>query len=289
MKHIHLRFGRIVDILGGQLRQRAKGLLTAPHLIHGQELAVLALGDNGLEIQHGANGRRHGADASAASQVGQIVHGEEGLRTALVLFQPRGDLVHGFALPVEFMGLQHQNALRQRNAQGIHHDHTAFGVALQKLLPGGVDILNGAGQLTGKRREQNIPSRGEHGLKVFLISSGRQQRSHRRGPAPHGIKELLFLSVAAQIVKVFLAVHHVRHIDHIQFQFIHKAKGQVGIRVSKERVRIHSSSLCIPKIKGKYKGVSIRVYCNGFSLEKQRARGEGAGHGDCRVTIHIEQ
>ena len=38
------------------------------------------------------------------------------------------------------MCLQHQNALWQRNAQRVHHNHAALGITLQKLLPGGVDI-----------------------------------------------------------------------------------------------------------------------------------------------------
>ena len=134
------------------------------------------------------------------------------------------------------MCLQHQNALWQRNAQRVHHNHAALGITLQKLLPGGVDILNGAGQLAGKRHEQDIPARGEHGLEVFLVGGGRQQGCDRRGTLAHGVEELLFPAVAAQIVKVFLAVHHIGHVDHVQLQLVYKPKRQIGVRIREECV-----------------------------------------------------
>ena len=43
VQHIHFRLGGIVDVLSGQLRQRAQRLLAAPHLIRGKQLAVLPL------------------------------------------------------------------------------------------------------------------------------------------------------------------------------------------------------------------------------------------------------
>ena len=140
------------------------------------------------------------------------------------------------------MRLEDQNALRRGDTQRIHHDHLALGVLFQKLLAGGIDVVDGAGKLAGERHKQDVLARLEYGFEDLQIGAQRQERGTRRCACAHIVKVLLLFSAAAQIVHVLFAIHNVGHVHHAQVQFIYIAKRQIGIGIGHKYVGIHAIS-----------------------------------------------
>ena len=103
-----------------------------------------------------------------------------------------------------------------------------------------VFLENRAGQLAGKRHEQNVTPLLEAGLKVFHIGGRWQQGRDRNRAGAHVVEVFLLFAAAPQVVKVFLSVQDIGPVHHGHVQFVHIAEGQVGIGVGHKHVGIHA-------------------------------------------------
>ena len=114
-----------------------------------------------LDGEHGAHQGGGGTDAPAPLEVVQIVHSEPVADIALgglrIVPQPGERPARGL-----FPGAQiHQQALAQRGAPGVHHQHLPVGKLLSEIVRGNDGGLIGGREGGGEAQIQNVLSLGK--------------------------------------------------------------------------------------------------------------------------------
>ena len=122
------------DVLIVPLGQGGNGLLHAPALLHGDDLAVLIAHQHGLDVQHRAHKGGGVGEPPRPPQVQQVVHGEHLAHVLAVLAQVEGGLLGPHAHVPHPGGLHHHQALPQRGGLGVHGADLPVRERLTQLL-----------------------------------------------------------------------------------------------------------------------------------------------------------
>ena len=147
--------------LGGQ---GINGGLAATDLGNVDEVTLVVHVKHRLDLQHGANQRRGGADPAAPLQIHQIVYGEPVAQLELVFLHPGVELFQSHAGFFLLAGVPHQQALAQGGAQGIHHQELPVGILFGKFGCRNDRGLIGGGKAGGEGQHQSVVTAGQHRL-----------------------------------------------------------------------------------------------------------------------------
>ena len=230
-------FFRIGSELQHLVHDEGDGLFTAADLVVGGQGAVNSFGNNGFQVQHGADGGGCGGDPSAALEVFQVVHDKVRLGTELVLLQPGGDFLNGFSGTIHLMGFQDQQSHGTGNPQGIHNDELPFRILLEQLFTGTVNRLQGAAELAGESNKEQILFLQDR-LEIIHISRFVQGGGDRNGAVAHGGEITFVIKHLAKIIKVFFAIQGIGHVDDRNVVLLLQVKRQVAVTVCHKNVSL---------------------------------------------------
>ena len=114
---LHLALGQMVGVELGQCLQR---LLPAADLAAGGDMSGGVAPEDGLDIQHGADGGGGAVDPAGGFQKVQIIHGEEVQGVHHFRVQDLSGIPGGFALVPKLRGTDGQQAGAEAGTQGVH-------------------------------------------------------------------------------------------------------------------------------------------------------------------------
>ena len=193
-------------------------------------------GNDGLEVQHGADGGSGGGDTAAALEVLQVIHDEVGLGTELVVLQPGGNFLNGLAGAVQLMSFQNQQGHGTGNPQGVHDDELPLRIVSQELFPGTVNGLQGAAELAGEGNEEQILAFLQDGLKIIHIRRFIQRGGDGNSTVAHSGEVTLVIQHLAEIVKEFPSVQGIGHINDRNVILLFQVKRQVTVAVGHKNI-----------------------------------------------------
>ena len=121
-----------------------------------RQVAVVVHIDDGLDVQHGTDDGGGGADAAAALQVAQVVHGDPVADVQLVLLHPGGQLFDGHAGIALVGSVPDQQTLTQSGAEGVDHVDGALGILFLQFVCGDHRGLMGGAQGGSKGQAEDI-------------------------------------------------------------------------------------------------------------------------------------
>ena len=236
VQHDDGAFFRIGSELQHLVHDEGNGLFVAADLVICREGAVRRFGNDGLKVQHGADGGSGGGDASAALEVLQVVNDEVSLGTKLVLLQPAGDLFNGLAGTVQLMSLQDQQGHGAGNPQGVHHDELPLRILFQQLFPGTVNGLQGAAELAGEGDEEQILSFFKDRLEIIHVGRFIQRGGDRNSSVAHSGEIALVIEHLTEVIKEFPSIQGVGHINDGNIVLLFQVKRQVTVAVGHKNV-----------------------------------------------------
>ena len=140
-----------------------------------------------------------------------------------------------------FKTLEKEDALRQRNIQGIHDDDPAVRIILHQLLRSHADVVIAAAQGGGESDVQNVGAFLQDVLKTFPDDGRIVGHGGREGAFPHFLVKLrgshvLFISIHLISEGIILR-------DDDRLIFGDEIGRQVGIGIGSDLIIFHNSSL----------------------------------------------
>ena len=225
--HVHLSLlGKMGPV---QLRQGLQGLFPAPDLAPGGDMARQVAPEDGLDIQHGADGSGGAADPARGLQEIQIVHGEEIQGVHHFGVQDGAGLGGGLALLPKLCGPDRQQTGAEARAQGIHRMDGPAREFVHQLLrrqPGG---LIGAADARGHAHIDHVQAllqlRPEKALEEMAVEQA--------GLHPGAAAQLIVISLRVEGIDIALvdalpAVHGIVAGQGADIQPLQVLSGQIG-------------------------------------------------------------
>ena len=130
-----LRLGRD-SIFAVTLHKRVNGLAAAANLVHGDDRALLAALEHGLDVQHGGDDRLGVGKPAGAAQIHDVVNGENLVHSPAHIAQRRRRFGKRRAALAHLDGAQHKNALAERGAKRVDELDLAPGKLLTQITCG---------------------------------------------------------------------------------------------------------------------------------------------------------
>ena len=115
--------------------------------------------EQGLDVQHCADGGGGAADPAGAFEKVQVIHGEILQQVHGFFIQNIGGFSGGFALVSQVGGTAGEQSGAESGAQGIHNPHGPLGEILCQLLRRNPGRLDGSADAGGHSHIHHIPSR----------------------------------------------------------------------------------------------------------------------------------
>ena len=229
----------------------ADGLLAAARLFGHAQFAFLIDVQQRLDLQHRADGRRRGGNASAVLEVIKGIDGEPVADFQAVFFHPRGQLFDGQALLLLAGSFADEHRFADGGAEGIHDDQLALRVFLAKFLCAQVGGLQRTRQAGGEAQVEDVFARLERLFKTLAIDHRIDLRCAGKLARPLLGIEMLDGQIAAGAVDIVFAAKLYLHRHKLDFRHAaHQLFADVGRHVAEQFVSHRDSLLRVCPARG---------------------------------------